>query len=154
MRYQDAVLELAHQLGDTAVTGAVTASANVVLRGYDVEPRDVDIKTDADGVRAIVDSVPGSVVRPVVPPGTTDADWVRSHFGVLELAGETVELVRDAEFWDPEEERWVASPPVEGNRESRPLDGIAVPVLSLEYERQRYRARGDDARRALLSVEA
>ncbi|MFB6354407.1 MAG: nucleotidyltransferase domain-containing protein [Halobacteriales archaeon] len=100
--------------GPAPTPWAVTRSANLALRGYDVEPDDLDVKTDAAGVRTIVDSVPDAVVSPVTP-GTTDADWIRSHFAVLELEGATVELVGDAEVWDPAAERWVSSPPVEGN---------------------------------------
>jgi hypothetical protein len=134
------------------VTWAVTASANLALRGYDVTPGDVDLKTDADGADTIADTFSDAVVEPVTSPGESDAAWIRSHYGALELAGMRVELVGDAEFFDGDE--WVSSPPVAGNREFVDVDGVSVPVMSLDYERAQYRAKGDDERLARLEGSA
>ncbi len=128
-------------------TWAVTAGANLLLRGYDVETHDVDVTTDAAGARAIVGAFADHVTEPLAPPGESDADWIRSHYAVLEVAATPVDVVGDAEF--REDGRWRPAPPVAEHREHLDLGGLRVPVTSLSYERRQYRARGDD-RLALL----
>ena len=108
MTVRDALHALVDGVTDGA-TWAVTAGANLAVRGYDVDTRDVDVKTDAEGARAVVAAFPDAVIRFLSPPGESDADWIRSHYAVLEVAGTSVDVVGDAEFRIDDE--WRPSPP-------------------------------------------
>ena len=148
MSYPLAVHALCDRLDATDVPWAVTASANLALRGLPVEPGDVDVITDADGAYDIADRFSGAVVRPVVPPSEAASEHIRSHFGALSLDGTTVELMGDVEHRIDGE--WVAAPDVAAVRESVPLDGRSVPVMPLDFELTGYRARGDHDRASLV----
>jgi hypothetical protein len=152
MTYRDAVYVLADRLSDTAVTWAVTASANLALRGFPVEPGDVDVMTDAEGVHRIADRFSEHVVRPVLPPEEAENGAIRSYFGAIELAGTEVELMGDVEHRIDGE--WVPAADVGADREFLTVDGREVPVMSLDHERRGYAAIGRDERVALLDAEA
>ena len=152
MTYRDAVLELVDRLADTDVTWAVTASANLALRGFDVEPGDVDVMSDAAGVHRIATVFADDVVRPVVPPSRARHGNIRSYFGSLELAGAKVELMGDVEHRIDGE--WVPADDVGNHREFLAVSGRRVPVMPLDHERRAYRALGRAGRVALLEAGA
>jgi hypothetical protein len=68
----------------------LTGSLSFALQGVSVEPRDIDLQTDETGAYAIEKLFQEQVVKPV-------AFWasenMRSHFGVLEIAGIKVEIM-------------------------------------------------------------
>ena len=127
---------------------AVTASANLALRGFDVEPGDVDIVADGETVHDIADLFAESVVRRVVPPEAAEGAHIRSHFGALELGDTEVESMGDVEHRIDGE--WVPDPAVKTRREFLPTDGREIPVLALEAEARGYRARGERERAARI----
>jgi hypothetical protein len=147
MSLREAARALAAGIPDD-VTWAVTASGNLGLRGLPVDPGDLDVKTDEPGAYAIADAFSEAVLEPVEPPGSNDADWIRSHYGRLRLAGVDVDLVGDALIHRDGE--WQATAPVASHREYVAVDGVEVPVMSLEYERDGYALRGDDERLAVV----
>jgi hypothetical protein len=148
MTYRDAVCGLADRLSATEVTWAVTASANLALRGFPVEPGDVDVMTDADGIRRIAEAFSASVVRPVLPPAEAEHGNIRSYFGAIELAGTEVELMGDVEHRIDGE--WVPADDVATHREFLAVDGREVPVMTLDHERRGYTAIGREERVALI----
>ena len=150
MTYRDAVLALADRLSGVDVAWAVTASANLALRGFAVEPGDVDVMTDAAGTYRLADAFPEAVVRPVVPPERAEHDDIRSHFGALELHGVEVELMGAVEHRIDGE--WSPAADVADRREFLEVRGRPVPVMPLAHERRAYRALGRDGRLALLEA--
>ena len=148
MSYRDAVLELADRLAETDVPWAVTASANLALRGFPVEPGDVDVMTDADGVHGIAEVCSDAVIRPIEPPAEATNGNIRSYFGALELAGTEVELMGDVEH--QVDGAWVPADDVATHREFLTVAGREVPVMSLAHERRGYAALGREARVALV----
>ena len=152
MTYRDAVRELVERLSDAEVVWAVTASANLALRGFDVEPGDVDVMTDAAGVRRMAEAFADAVVRPIRPPERAENGNIRSYFGALELGGTEVELMGDVEH--RVDGAWVPAADVGTHREFLTVDGREVPVMPLDHERRAYRAIGRDERVALLEAHA
>jgi hypothetical protein len=67
MTYLDAIDRLVAGLDDDVVW-AVTASANLALRGFPVEPGDVDVLTDEAGARRILDGFDENATRTLTPP--------------------------------------------------------------------------------------
>ncbi|MDZ7700954.1 MAG: hypothetical protein U5J98_02175 [Halobacteriales archaeon] len=149
MTYREAACALADRLAETDVTWAVTASANLALRGFDVEPGDLDVMTDAAGIERIAEAFAGDVVRPVRPPAAAENGNIRSYFGALELAGTEVELMGDVEH--RVDGRWERADDVASHRELLAVDGRELPAMPLDHERRAYRALGREGRVALLA---
>lgn len=148
MTYRDAVCVLADRLADTGVTWAVTASANLALRGFPVEPGDVDVMTDAADIHRIAEAFAPHVTRPIRPPEDAEHGNIRSSFGALEIVGTEVELMGDVEHRVDGE--WVPADDVKSTREFLSVAGRRVPVMPLDHERRAYRAIGRDERVALI----
>ncbi|WP_254536618.1 nucleotidyltransferase domain-containing protein [Halomarina litorea] len=151
MTYPAAVRTLCDRLPED-LPWAITASANLALRGLPVDPGDVDVVTDAEGVHRIADCFSDAVVRPLVPPEAAGSPTIRSHFGALSLDGCEVELMGDVEHRVDGE--WVPAPDVGAVREFVTMGEYAVPVMPLDFEAFGYRARGDNERAALVAKHA
>ena len=151
MSHRDAISRLADRL-DESVVWAVTGSANLALQGLPVEPGDVDVMTDAESAYRVTEAFPARVVRPVEPPDPAPDRRIRSHFGALELAGVTVEVMGAVEHRVDGE--WVPTDDVEETREFLAVDGQQVPVMPLDHELAGYRELGRDERVALIEAHA
>jgi hypothetical protein len=143
--HRRAVLALAEGLADADVDLALTGSASFALQGVPVEPDDVDVQTTEAGAYAIEAAFTERVVDPVE---FTEAEEIRSHFGVLELEGVRVEVMGDVQR--QRADGWSEPTNVVANRESVTLEGRRIPVLSLAYEARAYAELGRDERAALL----
>ncbi len=131
---------------DGNVTWALTGSLSFALQGVPVEPDDVDVQTTEAGAYELERRLSEAVVDPV---SLESSDGIRSHFGAFDLAGVRVEVMgalqkRADGAWEPpvdvtDHRRWIT------------VDGLDVPVLSLEYEATAYERLGRHERAALLS---
>lgn len=152
MTYLDAIERLVTDLDDE-VTWAVTASANLALRGFPVDPGDVDVLTDEAGARRIVDHFSEAVSRPLTPPTSVREGNIRSHYGELSLAGTSVDVMGDVQLREPDRGPGEWNPVVDpGQREFLAVDGGQVPVMPLSYERRCYAALGRDEKLDLLAT--
>lgn len=128
------------RLSRTHINWAITGSLGFALQGVPVEPHDIDIQADKPGVYAIERLFAEYVTRPVALSATST---IRSHFGALEIDGVKVELMGDIQMPDAGGAccAWGAwGEPADLNRHKRlvEIDGMRLPVLSLEYEYQAY----------------
>lgn len=143
--FRDAVKTLAAALDD-GVTWALTGSTSFALQGVPLTPNDVDVQTTEDGAYEIERRFASQVVEPV---SFDESASIRSHFGALEQNGLRVEIMGDVRkrradgTWEP---------PIElaSHREFVTVDGVRVPILSLEYEADAYETLGRTERAALL----
>lgn len=141
------VLRVLHaRLSDSDVTWAITGSLGFALQGVPVQPNDIDVQTDEAGAYSIERLFAEFVVRKVV---FSEAERIRSHFGALLIDGVRVEIMGDIEKRQ-EDRQW--EPPVEVRRHTRlvEVEGMHVPVLSLEYEYRAYLTLGRVARAEML----
>ncbi len=128
------------------VVWAVTGSTSFALQGLAVPVNDIDIQTDAAGVYHIATCFPAQLLRPVT---FSAAERIRSHFGALQLAGVTVELMGDVQKRLPDG-RWEEPVDVRVHRHFVEVAGLRVPVLDLAYEERAYRLLGRVATADLL----
>ena len=124
----------------------VTGSTGFALQGVPVEPKDIDIQTDRAGAYEIERLIAAAVVRPVT---FSTAERIRSHFGALLLGGVTVEIMGDIEKRRPDG-TWAPPPDLSRHSHMVTVEGMRLPVLSLEYEYQAYVALGRTERAAML----
>ncbi len=131
--------------GLEGVPWALTGSTSFALQGVPVEPDDVDVQTTAHGAHEVEARFADSVVDPVA---RSSGDGVRSHFGVLSVAGVRVEVMGGLQKRVDGE--WEPPVDVTEHREFVTLDDRRVPVLSLSYEAAAYERLGRQERAALL----
>ena len=141
------VLRQTHaRLSNTDVNWVVTGSLGFALQGVPVQPNDIDIQTDKAGAYAIESLFADVVIRKVEFSAT---ERIKSHFGALQIDGIEVEIMGDIqkrgadgvweEIVDPARYRLMVE-----------IDGMLVPVLSLEYEYQAYLKFGRIERAKML----
>lgn len=111
----------------------VTGSFGFALQGVPIEPNDIDIK-DKKGDYEIESLFCEFVIKPV---RFSSAEKIRSYFGTLMIDGIEIEIMGDIQkrladgVWEE---------PVDLKQYKRivEIEGVQVPVLSLEYEYQAY----------------
>ena len=126
------------RLRGTGVNWAVTGSLGFALQGVPVEPHDIDIQTDEAGAYAIARLFAECVTRPIA---FSPAANIRSHFGALLVDGVKVEIMGDIQK-RLDNGTWEKPPDLNRHRRFVEVEGMRVPVLSLEYERDAYAKMG------------
>ncbi len=150
--YLDVLRQIHARLRGCRIPWAITGSLGLALQGMPVEIHDIDLQTDRAGAYEIERHLAEFVVRQIC---FSRAETIRSHFGALQIDGIQVEIMGniqkrlDGGGWEE---------PVDLVPITRMVDieGMQVPVLSLEYECEAYaklgRAdRADEIRRWLVN---
>ena len=120
------------RLKDSNVNWVVTGSLGFALQGVPIKLNDIDIQTDKAGAYKIEELFSEFVVEKVT---FSTSKKIRSHFGKMMIDGIEVEIMGDVQ--KRSEESWEA---VDLNEYKRfvEVEGMRIPVLSLEYEYQAY----------------
>jgi hypothetical protein len=122
------------RLKDSDVKWVITGSLGMALQGIDIEVHDIDIQTDQKGAYEIERELSEYVIAPV---RYIQSERIRSHLGKLEIDGITVETM-GAMQKRTNEQTWEEPVRVEEHRKWVKIEGMRIPVLSLEYEYQAY----------------
>jgi hypothetical protein len=133
-QYLNALRKIYTRLKDNQVNWVITGSLGMALQGVDVEVHDIDIQTDKDGAYEIESRLSEFVVKPV---RYSVSERIRSHLGVLEIDGVKVEIMGDIQK-RVDEQTWEEPAKVEHYQHWVEIEGMQIPVLSLEYEHQAY----------------
>ena len=123
-----------HRLGGSAVNWAVTGSLGLLLQGVPTEVHDIDIQTDRWGAYEIERRLAELMTRGVT---LRTSERIRSHFGAAEIGGVSVEIMGDIQK-RLEVGAWDKLPNLRRLGKTVLVDGMSVPVLSLEYEYRAY----------------
>jgi hypothetical protein len=145
-KFLPAVRTIHAALLESQVDWAVTGSLGMALQGMDLPINDIDIQTDEDGAYEVERRLAQYVVVPVLYKAS---ERMRSRLGKLNVEGVQVEILggiqkrlQDGE-WEPpvqvaQHRLWVE------------VDGLSIPVLTLEYEYQAYKLMGRDEKAAKI----
>ncbi len=135
--YIEVLRKIYTRLKDSDVNWAVTGSLGFALQGVPVTVHDIDIQTDKSGAYKIENLLSEFVVSKVTLSST---EKIRSHFGKLMINGIKVEIMGDLQK-RREDGSWEA---VDLSKYKRVVEiqGMKIPVLSLEYEYQAYMRLG------------
>lgn len=143
---QHAVLyRLTTALADLPFAWAVAGSTGMALQGVPLDVHDIDLQTSAAGAYAIGERLAAFAVTPV---REKISPHIRSHLGAFVVDGLIVEVLGGVQ--KRIDGVWEAPVDVDVHRRWVPLEGLTVPVLSLAYEEQAYRALGRIERADLL----
>ena len=137
-RYLEVLRKLYAGLADSDVNWVVTGSLALALQGVPVQVHDIDIQTDADGAYEIERLFSEFISRKV---SFSTAERIRSHYGALMMDGIEVEIMGDIQKRMPDGS-WEEPVDIDRHKTFVEVDGMQVPVLTLEYEYQAYRHLG------------
>ena len=126
------------RLNNTKVNWAVTGSLGFALQGVPVEPKDIDIQTDEAGAYEIERCFSEFTTKRVI---FSSADRIRSHFGELMIDGIKVEIMGSVQK-RLENGSWEAPVELELHKRVVEINGMQIPILSLEYEYLAYSMLG------------
>ena len=126
------------QLSNTNVNWAITGSLGFALQGVPAEPNDIDIQTDKRGAYEIERHFSEFMTKRVTLSST---EKIRSHFGKLMIDGIKIEIMGDIQK-RLEDGNWENPVNLEHHKRVVEVEGMKVPVLSLEYEYQAYMKLG------------
>jgi hypothetical protein len=129
-----------------SIPWVVTGSVGMALQGVPLEVHDIDIQTNKDGAYAIERVLMEYKVKPV---RYRESKCIRSHLGMLEIDGIQVEIMGDIQK-RLENRAWEEPVNVETYRHWVKIDGMLVPVLSLDYEYQAYLRLGRTEKAEML----
>ena len=144
--YFNVLRQIHAQLSNTDVNWVITGSLGFALQGVPVQPNDIDLQTDKAGAYEIESLFSNAVIRKVTFSAT---ERIKSHFGVLQLDGIEVEIMGDIQKRGPDGVWEEVVDPARYRRVVE-IDGLLVPVLSLEYEYQAYLKFGRTERAKML----
>lgn len=120
------------------VPWVITGSFGMALQGMDMEVHDIDLQTDQSGAYEIESRFSEYVITPV---RYLSSERIRSHLGKLEIDSIKVEIMGAIQK-RIDEHTWEEIVRVEEHRKWVNIEGMQIPVLSLEYEYQAYLKMG------------
>jgi hypothetical protein len=133
-----ALQEIEARLRGSGVEWAVAGSVGLALQGVEVQPRDLDIQTDAQGAYEIERLFAEHSIRKV---RHSAAERVQSHYGALNIGGVEVEIMGDLQTREVGG-AWSAPEDVKEHRVWVRVEGMNLPVLPLDYSIEAYRRLG------------
>jgi hypothetical protein len=140
------IYALCESLPLDTVNWALTGSAGHSLQGVPISVHDVDVQTDEPGAWVVADRLVAHVVEPLK---RTESAVIRSLFGRFDVGGVIVEVMGAVQKRQ-RDGSWGAPTDPSRHRRLVQLDGLQVPVLSLEYEAAAYAQLGRHERATLL----
>jgi len=137
-RFLSVLHKIHTRLTDCKIPWAVTGSLGMALQGMEIEVHDIDIQTDKLGAYKIERRFSEFVVEPV---HFSASERIRSHFGALEMDGVRIEIMGDIQKLLHNQE-WEHPVKVEQHQCWAGVEGMQIPVLSMQYEYQAYLKMG------------
>lgn len=122
------------RLNNAKIIWAVTGSLGFALHGMPVEVHDIDIQTDKIGAYDIENLFKEYVIENVK---FSSSEKIRSHFGALMIDDIKVEIMGDIQK-RLEDGTWEEPVDLKHHKRAVKIEGMQVPVLSLEYEYHAY----------------
>jgi hypothetical protein len=145
-RHEAALRIITSRLEDCPQPWVITGSLGMALQGVPLDVNDIDIQTDQAGAYEIERCLIVYVVQPV---RYLASERIRSYLGQLDVDGVKVEIMGAIQK-KLDDQGWEDPVEVERYRHWIALDGMRVPVLSLEYEQQAYLRLGRIEKAELL----
>jgi hypothetical protein len=139
-KFLPAVRTIHAALLETQIDWAVTGSMGMALQGMDLPINDIDIQTDEDGAYEVERRLAQYVVVPVLYKAS---ERMRSRLGKLNVEGVQVEIIGGIQKRTQDGE-WDQPVQVAQHRVWVEVEGLSIPVLSLEYEYEAYKIMGRD----------
>lgn len=132
--YLNVLRQIYTRLKNSNINWVVTGSFGFALQNVPVIPHDIDLQTDEAGAYEIERLLSEHVTRNVA---FSSAENIRSHFGALTIDDIKVEIMGDISK-RLEDGTWEEPVDLERYKQFVEVEGMQIPVLSLEYEYQAY----------------
>jgi hypothetical protein len=112
-----------------------------------VRVRDIDLATDRSGAYRLAQLFAAEVTHPVQ---LSSVETVRSHYGAFALEGYTFEIIGDSQYRHADG-GWDAPLDFTPHKHFVRVDGMSLPVLTLEFEVESYARLGRSEKVKLLA---
>ena len=145
-RHMQVLRKVHDHLAGSPVVWAITGSLGMVLQGMDLPVNDIDLQTDEDGAYEIERRLAEFVVAPVLYKAS---ERMRSRLGKLQIDGVRVEVIGAIQKRLPDGS-WETPVQVASHRRWVDVQGLKLPVLSLDYEYEAYKLMGRDDKAATI----
>ncbi|MBT3394557.1 MAG: GNAT family N-acetyltransferase [Waddliaceae bacterium] len=119
------------------INWVLIGSASLTLHGIDIEPNDLDIKTDVDGAKKANELLKEFVISPVK---YSESNMFGSYLGKFKIEGVDVEVMGDLEYNVAGE--WVSFKHAHNLNTFVEIDDFKVPVPYLEDITEAYKVLG------------
>ena len=133
-QYLNVLRKIYLRLEHSQAIWVITGSLGIALQGMDVEIHDIDIQANKSDAYEIEKCFSEYQVNPV---HYSISERIHSHIGMLEIDGIQFEIMGDIQKL-LDDHTWEEPVKVEDYRCWIEINGISIPVLSLEYEYQAY----------------
>jgi hypothetical protein len=137
-RHLHVLRKICERLHCSKVNWVVCAGMSLALQGVPVLVHDIDLETGETGAHEMERLFAEYVTRRVAFSST---DRVRSHFGAMCIDGITVEIIDEMEK-RAADGSWEPAPDLRQHKRFVTVEGLEIPVLSLEYECEAYHKLG------------
>ena len=132
--YLGILRKICAKLADSEVNWVVTGSLAFALQGMDTEVHDVDFQTDEVGAYEIERRFSEFVDKKV---RFSSRERIRSHFGILIIDDIRVEIMGDIQK-RLKDGSWEEPVDLHHHKRMMEVEGMQMPILTLEYEYQAY----------------
>lgn len=129
--------QLYRKFSEENLNWTLTGSTSFALRGLNFDPDDIDIQVDEDSMYRIDEILEGYAETPLEFKETGD---IKSYLRQYEIDDVQVEVIGGLQ--KKVDGKWEEPVELGEHRECVEFDGMALPVLSLEYEADAYRKMG------------
>jgi hypothetical protein len=145
-QYLNVLRKIYIRLNNIQVNWVITGSLGMALQGIDVKVHDIDIQTNKDGAYDIEKLFHEYRVNPV---SYIQSERIHSYLGMLEIDGIKIEIMGDIQKLK-DNHNWEEPVKVEFHRCWVEIDGMRIPVLSMEYEYQAYLKLGRNEKAEMI----
>ncbi len=136
-RLRSVLKRITRQFAEAGVQWALVGSLSLALQGVEIEPQDIDILTNREGA-FMIDSMLRDRVEKKVEYSETNSQ--ASYFGIFKLDGVELDIMGD--YRERSGDGWVDPFAGSGNPKTVEVDGLRIPVASLEEQLISYRRLG------------
>ncbi len=138
---------LYRELHNTDIDWVVTGSLGLAIKGIPVQPQDIDIQTDGDGLKRIVRLFSHALTQ---EPSILETAHTRSVIATLVIEGVPVDIMGDVQHRD-EDGFWDDPPNLSMNRIYLQVADMRIPTFTLDFEEEVYRSIGRKDKAELIA---
>ncbi len=125
----------------------IIGSCSLFLQGVNIEPNDIDILTDSEGIELIKKTCKYFVIDDII---SKDNGEIRSIYGKITISNISIDVMAIPE--NKVGDKWIAHDEVSNHKKTVEIDSIKIPVRDLLYEKEIYERIKDEKKVAAINA--
>ncbi len=135
------------EMQNDEIDWVITGSLGLAIKGIPVQPQDIDIQTDGDGLKHFVRTFSHALTQ---EPTIQETEHTRSVIATLMIEGIPVDIMGDVQHRD-EDGFWDDPPNLSMNRIYLQVADMRIPTFTLDFEEEVYRSIGRKDKAELIA---